>query len=237
MRALRLSLAAALALAACAGDSPEGSRARVYHPLFEDVPGAWPDAAVPPEAPAEPRAEATTPSPREVSAAPAGGAGLRPGAQAAGTSDSDPYFRDFIGAEPPELPREGTWITPATATTLVGLRGQVVYLQFAFLGCSACALTMPHLSHWHEAYGPRGLVVLYVDNGLTDRLPAARDGIAARGMTYPVFYDTEGKALLAYGIRAFPTAYLIGKDGKVIWEGNPLGIEAKVEEAIVKALP
>ena len=79
--------------------------------------------------------------------------------------------------------------------------------------------------------------MIYVDNGLTDRLPAAREGIASRGIAYPVFHDTEGKTLLAYGVRAFPTGYLIGKDGRVLWEGNPLGSEAKVEEEIVKALP
>jgi thiol-disulfide isomerase/thioredoxin len=162
---------------------------------------------------------------------------ILPGAKAPGKTDADPLYFSFLGREPPELAPGGTWVNPADGPTLASLRGKVVFLQFAFLECPSCALMTPHLERWHQAYGPRGLVVLYVDNGLADRLDGAKTTVATRKIPYPFFHDPEGKTLAAYGVRAFPTAYLIGADGKVLWEGGPLGTEAALEERIVKSLP
>jgi thiol-disulfide isomerase/thioredoxin len=162
---------------------------------------------------------------------------ILPGAKAPGRTDADPLYFSFLGREPPELAPGGNWLNPADGPTLASLRGKVVFLQFAFLECPSCALMTPHLERWHQAYGPKGLVVLYVDNGLADRLDGAKATVASRKIPYPFFHDPEGKTLAAYGVRAFPTAYLIGADGKVIWEGGPLGTEASLEERIVKALP
>src|SRR5262249_8110017 len=132
----------------------------------------------------------------------------------------------------------GTWIREplAAGRTLASMRGQVVYLQFAFVKCGACEFLTPHLRRWHESYGPQGLAVIEVDNGLMDPLEPARTAFAAKKLPYAVFHDTKGSTIAAYGIRGFPTAYLIGKDGKVIWEGNPMGVEAAVEELIKKAV-
>jgi thiol-disulfide isomerase/thioredoxin len=189
------------------------------------VPPAPPAASLPPPAPAATPAGLPAPAP------------ILPGAKAPGKSDADPLYFSFLGREPPELAAGGTWINPADGPTLASLRGKLVLLQFAFLECPSCALMTPHLERWHNAYGPRGLVVLYVDNGLTDRLESAKTTVAARKIPYPFFHDPEGKTLAAYGVRAFPTAYLIAPDGKVLWEGGPIGIEAALEERIVKALP
>jgi hypothetical protein len=40
----------------------------------------------------------------------------------------------------------------------------------------------------------------------------------------------------AYGIRSIPTAYLIGTDGKVIWEGHPRQLEDSVIEKALQAV-
>jgi thiol-disulfide isomerase/thioredoxin len=203
-------------------------------PPYVPAPAALPPPALPPPAHSTP-----LPEPRGFPAP----APILPGAQAPGKSDADPLFFSFLGREPPDIASNGTWVTspdgirPLDAPTLLSLRGKTVLLQFAFLECPSCALMTPHLERWHQAYGSRGLVVLYVDNGLADRLESAKTTVAARNIPYPFFHDPEGKTLAAYGVRAFPMAYLIAPDGKVVWEGGPVGIEASVEERIVKALP
>ena len=40
-------------------------------------------------------------------------------------------------------------------------------------------------------------------------------------LKHPVLWDSENRNTREYGITAWPFAYLIGKDGKVFWEGNP----------------
>ena len=256
------ALLLATVLPGCAGDS--GSGRVVYHrvryegeaPLapgpVEPAPRDAAPPAAPPEAVLPPPPPSALPEPARVPAAPAPAplaappftppglpapATILPGAQAPGKSDADPLYFSFLGREPPELAAGGTWINAADGPTLASLRGKLVLLQFAFLECPSCALMTPHLERWHQAYGPRGLVVLYVDNGLADRLESAKTTVAARKIAYPFFHDPEGKTLAAYGVRAFPTAYLIAPDGKVLWEGGPIGIEAALEERIVKALP
>ena len=66
-------------------------------------------------------------------------------------------------------------------------------------------------------------MVLGVANPRTDDHPGNSDVpvdeveafIAEQGITYPVLMDTEGVLFGAYGISAFPTTFMIDKDGNV----------------------
>jgi thiol-disulfide isomerase/thioredoxin len=121
-------------------------------------------------------------------------------------------------------------------TTLAALKGRVVYLQFAFLECGGCVPMMPVLDRWHRDHAAAGLTVVYVDNAGVDRLEDVRREHAERRFPFAVFHDTSGKTIAAYGVRAFPTGYVVGRDGKVVWDGQPGGMETAVEAAIRAAL-
>ena len=94
----------------------------------------------------------------------------------------------------------------------------------------------PHLVKWHKRYNSRGLTVIDVDNGEQDTLAAVQAHVRSDGLPFPVFHDTNGATSRAYGVRAYPAAYLIGRDGNVIWEGFPGGAVATIERAIEQAL-
>jgi len=94
----------------------------------------------------------------------------------------------------------------------------------------------PHLVKWHERYNSRGLTLIDVDNGAQDPLPAVQAHVKTAGLPFPVLYDAAGATSRAYGIRASPAAYLIGRNGKVVWEGHPGGDISALERAIEKAL-
>jgi thiol-disulfide isomerase/thioredoxin len=252
-----LALVLATALAACETSTttpkpvPPASPPPPPPPIALE-PLTGPDPSVPGDVPVEsrvPRPVAAVPTSEAAplpapahpgSAARLAGApaALPPGAKAAGTSDKDPLFRSLEGRVAPELSTDGTWIREplAAGRTLAALRGQVVYLQFAFVKCGACEFLTPHLRRWHESYGASGLVVLEVDNGLMDPLEPARAAFRERALPWAIFHDTNGSTIAAYGVRGFPTAYVLGKDGRVLWEGNPMGSEPAVEDAIKKAL-
>lgn len=60
-----------------------------------------------------------------------------------------------------------------------------------------------------------------------------RTMVEKQNLAHPVLWDDQGRNNKAYGITAWPFAYLIGPDGKVFWEGNPtrwLNREQKLKE-------
>jgi len=52
-------------------------------------------------------------------------------------------------------------------------------------------------------------------------------------MDYNVAFDKEGKLGEKFGITGIPHAFVVGKDGKIVWEGHPMQLEAsKIEEVL-----
>jgi hypothetical protein len=96
---------------------------------------------------------------------------------------------------------------------------------------------VPHLVKWDQAYRSKGLVILDINNGAIDTRSALDHYVKKSKKTYPVLWDQGGKTCRSYAVRAYPTAFLIGPDGKVLWSGIPLqaGVEA-LEKRIQKAL-
>ena len=78
-----------------------------------------------------------------------------------------------------------------------------------------------HLVRWNKEYGPKGLVVIDVDNGTQDSLKAVKEHVAKEKLQFPVLYDKGGKVCSFYKVRTYAHAFLIDVDGKVVWEGFP----------------
>jgi len=93
-----------------------------------------------------------------------------------------------------------------------------------------------HLVRWQQAYGPQGLAIVYVDDGRKDPLASAQRWTAQENVAYHVFHDTQGAATTTYGVRAYPTAYVLDRTGRVVWEGIPVFGPGEVERAIATAL-
>ncbi|MCC7138648.1 MAG: TlpA family protein disulfide reductase [Planctomycetes bacterium] len=95
----------------------------------------------------------------------------------------------------------------------------------------------PHLDRWEKTYGERGLRVIEVENGRATRdLPTLEQALAARGVAYPVLYDADAAVTERFGVPVFPTAFLVDRNGKVVWHGVPLRDVTAVERRIEQAL-
>ena len=77
------------------------------------------------------------------------------------------------------------------------------------------------LVRWHKTYGPKGLVIIEVDGGRYEKLNIVRRDVKKKGVKHFVLWDKNCQNTEKYGITAWPVAYLIGPDGKVVWNGNP----------------
>jgi hypothetical protein len=47
---------------------------------------------------------------------------------------------------------------------------------------------------------------------------------------HAVLWDQENKNIDNYAIKGWPSAYLIGADGKVFWQGNPAALRGRRDE-------
>jgi len=99
-------------------------------------------------------------------------------------------------------------------------RGKTVFLNFWATWCPPCREEMPYIQQIYEENGSNGgdVVVLGIDAVNTGREGSASDVAAFlsdKGYTYPVVMDEGGSVLNKYGISAFPTTFMIDKDGYV----------------------
>lgn len=149
------------------------------------------------------------------------------------SSASDPDAPADDPASTPEEPEEessGAETVPAPDFTLIDQNGnkhtlsdymgQTVFLNFWATWCPPCRGEMPEIQSLYEEYGYNDgdLVVLGVaapdigQEGDADHIAAF---LAENGYTFPVVMDDQGTYSYLYGIRAYPTTFMINADGSV----------------------
>jgi thiol-disulfide isomerase/thioredoxin len=140
----------------------------------------------------------------------------------AGAQENQNLGNSYLGKPPPELSNDGArWLNVSEPLKLEKLRGKVVWVEFGFLKCPPCRKFKPNLVRWHKDLSEKGLVVIDISDGGQDDYEHLRKDVEEKGEKFPVLWDKDAKICLSYGIQAYPQAYLVGVDGKVIWEGSP----------------
>ncbi|MFQ5749392.1 MAG: redoxin family protein, partial [Planctomycetota bacterium] len=115
---------------------------------------------------------------------------------------------------------------------LADLRGRTVLLTFWFAQCGPCRAELPQVeAFWKAIQRERDdLVVLAVD--LNDPPETVKQVWEKEGFTFPAVLQKEDEVSKAFGVAAYPTVYLIGPDGKILYRN--LAFE---EKHIRKRLP
>jgi thiol-disulfide isomerase/thioredoxin len=140
----------------------------------------------------------------------------------------------YMGKTPPELTNEGAkWLNVVEPLALEKLRGRAVWIEFGFLKCPPCRRMKPNLIRWHKDFSSKGLIVIDISDGEQDAFDKLQKEVEEKEEKFAVLWDKDGKVCKAYGIQAYPQAYLVGIDGKVIWEGSP---NAKIIDQVEKLM-
>ena len=109
-----------------------------------------------------------------------------------------------------------------TQHSISDYRGKVIFLNFWATWCSPCRMEMPDIQELYQEYEGMG------EEAEVVFLSVATPGIGGEGTreevirfmeengyTYPVLMDETGEVSAMFGISAYPTTYMIDREGKV----------------------
>lgn len=215
--------------------SPTDAPPPVVTPEAEPTPEPTPTPETTPE-PAETPDITSTPEPTPAAAAsdtpeptetpepkPTAAASPSPTETPPETQEPEPSEEPEETVDPNAIPALDFTLTDQFGNThsLADYAGKTIFLNFWATWCPPCRAEMPEIQQLYENYSREGedaLIVLGVAwPGVGGEKTA--EEIAAfledNGYTYPVLMDTEGGLFNGYGITAFPTTFMIDRDGNV----------------------
>jgi peroxiredoxin len=147
--------------------------------------------------------------------------------------------RTAASAAPP--PAVGQPMPEYRAVTLTGDsvriggpgRGPLTFVNVWATWCTSCREEMADLEVLHRELAGRGLhvVAVSVDAGPTARM---RRFVEREQLTLPMVHDPEARIQRTYGVVGIPSSYLVGPDGRLLWQqvGGIHGATRQVREVV-----
>jgi cytochrome c-type biogenesis protein len=101
-----------------------------------------------------------------------------------------------------------------TTVSLSDLTGKTVLLNFWATWCGPCRMEMPSMETLYRRYKDRGFEILAVNVQENKRDVSAF--METMSLSFPAALDVRGDIAAIYGIEAFPTTYIIDRNGGII---------------------
>ncbi|MCA9213812.1 MAG: redoxin domain-containing protein [Planctomycetales bacterium] len=123
--------------------------------------------------------------------------------------------------------------------------GKVYIVEFWATWCGPCIRFMPHLAELQQKYADKGVQLISVSNEtlfevtkFLERAVPGGDGQTFKELTkvYCLTADPDRSCgtdyMAAAGKTSIPTAFLVGKTGKIEWIGHPMDLEQPLEDVV-----
>lgn len=150
---------------------------------------------------------------------------------------SSATYKTSEAAVAPDL-AVGEWIN-SEPLKLKDLRGRVVLVEFWTFGCINCRNTLPFIKGWHDRYHDKGLTVIGVHSPEFEeerKVENLRREVSSLGIRYAVVTDNDYQTWNAYHVEAWPTSFLLDKQGRIRWMHEGEGDYDEAERLIQKLL-
>lgn len=108
---------------------------------------------------------------------------------------------------------------------LSNYKGKVVFLNFWATWCPPCKEEMPTIEELYKEFGENknDVIILGITNPVTEENPNGQDKnideikyfLQENNYSFPTVFDKTGIYFDNFKIRAFPTTYIIGKNGEI----------------------
>ena len=134
----------------------------------------------------------------------------------------------MVGEQSPDFRADRFLNEPADRKkTLADCKGEVVLVKLWGVECGPCLASMPEVQALWNRYEGKGLHVFMLERQGHDEA-AITKVFRSRGLTFP---DVLEGSFPFQGVGSLPYAYVIGVDGRVIFEGHS-GYSAVIDEEI-----
>lgn len=120
--------------------------------------------------------------------------------------------------------------------SLSDYEGKVVYLNFWGTWCGVCRSELPDMKALYEKYKDSdevAVVTLVNPGGQEQNVEGIKAFLEENDITFPVLFDTDAIAFSQYGIRSFPTLFMINKD-QTIFGYLSGGIDLETMEKVIQ---
>jgi thiol-disulfide isomerase/thioredoxin len=110
------------------------------------------------------------------------------------------------------------------------LNGQVYVLEFWATWCPPCVQSIPHMIELADKYKDKAVpfIAISVDSSSEPVKKMVKD----KGINY--YVGMNNGLSEKFSISGIPSAFIIGRSGKVVWQGHPMNPD--FETALVNAL-
>ncbi len=144
------------------------------------------------------------------------------------------FFRtkEFAGIEPDEPLKiksiAENWELSSIKGADVALsdfKNRIVLIDFFYKSCLPCIKAFPMLERLNQKYKDQGLVVLGIDP-IDKNDSSFLKFVSKKGINYTILLDDQ-KVFKKYRVSDFPTLYLIGRNGEIIY--SAVGFEDRLE--------
>jgi cytochrome c-type biogenesis protein len=108
---------------------------------------------------------------------------------------------------------------------LSNYKNKIIFLNFWATWCPPCKEEMPYIEELYKEFGENknDVIILGITNPITKENPNGQDKdiqnikkfLKENYYTFPTVFDKTGMYFDSFKIRAFPTTYIIGKDGEI----------------------
>lgn len=128
------------------------------------------------------------------------------------------------------------WIKGGPVDLAAG-KGKTIYvIEFWATWCGPCITSIPHLTEMQRKFKDKGVIFVGVTAG--EQPDTVKKFVAKMGskMDYVVAMDggkTSESYMEAFGVRGIPNAFVVDKQGKIVWQGHPMaGLDKVLKEVV-----
>ena len=104
-------------------------------------------------------------------------------------------------------------------------QGSVYVVEFWATWCGPCLVSIPHLTELQHQFRDKGVTIIGISNETVSTVKPFIEAQAEK-MDYTVAVDTGRQVskgyMTAFNVRGIPHAFVVGKDGNLLWHGHPM---------------